>query len=175
MLNGSRQQYSLLSGVGFLPTIIQVVAYAHSGVGIMKLQAILRVKGTAVFTVEPGVWLAVVVEWLVKCNCGSLVVCDDGQMVGIITERDILKACAGDTTTLEGNTVAERMTTDVITGSLTDEVETIMGLMTKNRIRHMPILENGELAGMISIGDVVKAQHAELSMENHYLKEYIQS
>ena len=104
--------------------------------------------------------------------------CRDGLRQLMATEGEILMITGPASAMMEAairNTVAERMTTDVITGSLTDEVETIMGLMTKNRIRHMPILENGELAGMISIGDVVKAQHAELSMENHYLKEYIQS
>jgi CBS domain-containing protein len=67
------------------------------------------------------------------------------------------------------------MSSELITGSSDDEVGAIMGLLTKHRIRHLPIVDDGQLAGIISIGDVVKAQHDQLSMENHYLKSYIQS
>ena len=66
------------------------------------------------------------------------------------------------------------MTEDVITGAPDDNVNKIMGIMTVHRIRHLPILLDGQLAGMISIGDIVKAQHNQLTMENHYLKSYIQ-
>jgi len=96
-------------------------------------------------------------------------------MVGIITERDIMRACADRTTALEDRTVEAVMSEDVVTGKLEDEVEKIMGLMTQNRIRHLPVIENDQLAGLVSIGDVVKAQHDLLTMENHYLKSYIQS
>lgn len=139
----------------------------------MKLQAILHVKGTEVYSISPRANLEDVVEKLVDCKCGSLIVGEDGELIGIITERDILRACAVKPDSLLETPVADHMTTDVITGSLEDEVEDIMGLMTKNRIRHLPILENGRLAGVISIGDVVKAQHDALTIENHYLKEYL--
>jgi CBS domain-containing protein len=141
----------------------------------MNLQTILKTKGSQVHTIAPESTLADVVKTLVEKNCGSLVVVDKGEMVGIITERDILRACADSTNSLESRTVERTMTTDVITGHLTDEVEAIMGLMTKKRIRHLPILADGNLAGLISIGDIVKAQHDQLSMENHYLKNYIHS
>jgi CBS domain-containing protein len=65
------------------------------------------------------------------------------------------------------------MTTQVITGRADDSVADTMGLMTDNRIRHLPLVENNELIGLISIGDVVKAQHNHLTAENHYLKNYI--
>ena len=67
------------------------------------------------------------------------------------------------------------MTTDVVTGSPDDTINNIMGLMSGKRIRHLPILEDKKLAGLISIGDIVKAQYNQLSVENHYLKNYIQS
>ena len=140
----------------------------------MKLQEILRVKGTGVHKIGPEASLAEVVQRLVECGCGSLLVCDGDRMVGIITERDILRACAAKAAPLEEIQVTVHMTVEVVTGSPGDDVSDIMGLMTSKRIRHLPIMEDAELAGMISIGDVVKAQHAHLSVENHYLKEYIQ-
>jgi CBS domain-containing protein len=107
-------------------------------------------------------------------RCGSLLVCRGEELVGIITERDILRASATEGYNLETTTVAELMTTDLVTGTLDDSISETMGLLTERRIRHLPILEDGKLAGMISIGDVVKAQYAKLSIENHYLKSYIQ-
>ena len=140
----------------------------------MKLQEILRVKGTGVHKIGPEASLAEVVQRLVEYGCGSLLVCDGDRMVGIITERDILRACAAKAAPLEEIQVTVHMTVEVVTGSPGDDVSDIMGLMTSKRIRHLPIMEDAKLAGMISIGDVVKAQHAHLSVENQYLKEYIQ-
>ena len=95
-------------------------------------------------------------------------------MVGIITERDILKACALRQTPLSTLRVADAMTIDVVVGSPCDSVEDTMGLMTEMRIRHLPVVEDGQLLGLVSIGDVVKMQHDRLTMENHYLKSYLQ-
>lgn len=142
----------------------------------MRLREILINKGSNVHTIEPSSTLTNVVDKLVEHNCGSLVVVEGGQMIGIITERDILRACASKSQTLEEIRIADVMTVDVISGSPDDSVNDTMGLMTDNRIRHLPVLdEDGQLAGLISIGDVVKVQHDSLSMENHYLKSYIQS
>jgi CBS domain-containing protein len=69
--------------------------------------------------------------------------------------------------------VAEAMTANLVTGTPDDEVESVMGLMTSRRIRHLPILVEGRLAGIISIGDVVKAQHDRLIMENQFMQDYI--
>ena len=143
----------------------------------MILQDILRVKGTSVLTISPLAVLEEVVQKLVRFNCGSLVVCQEDQMqstpLGIITERDILRACASGKGSLAEIRVADAMSEDVITGTPQDSLEDTMGLMTERRIRHLPILDGEKLAGIISIGDVVKAQHDHLTMENHYLKSYI--
>ena len=139
----------------------------------MKLQEILHVKGRSVYTIGPDAMLADVVQRLVEYNCGSLVVCQGDRMIGIVTERDILQACALKQGPLEELPVQRFMTSNPLTGVCTDQVEHVMGLMTENRIRHLPIVEDGKLTGIISIGDVVKAQHDQLSMENHYLKSYI--
>jgi len=143
----------------------------------MKLQEILRTKGSNVLTIQPDATLEDVVQKLVKYNCGSLVVCVEEQapeILGIITERDILRACAHHKAPLVQLLVREVMTTEMVTGAPSDSLEDIMGLMTNHRIRHLPILEERELRGIISIGDIVKAQHDQLTMENHYLKGYIQ-
>jgi CBS domain-containing protein len=99
----------------------------------------------------------------------------DDEMVGIITERDILRASASTRGPLDFLRVEERMTRCPIVASPTDEVEDVMCVMTERRIRHVPVVESGRLIGIISIGDTVKAQHDELCRENYYLKSYIQS
>lgn len=139
----------------------------------MKLRTILRGKGQSVHSVSPTDTLGRAVDTLVSNNCGALIVLDNGRMAGIISERDVLRACAELKTPMEA-TVADRMTTELVTATPDDDVEHVMGLMTNHRIRHLPILDGDELAGVISIGDIVKSQHDELSKENQFLKQYIQ-
>ena len=139
----------------------------------MLVREILGDKGHTVYCCSPNDSLADVVELLVGHNCGSLVVCDKGEMVGIITERDILRACALTRQSLEVLSVRDRMTRCPVTATLDDEIADTMGAMTEHRIRHLPVIDGGRLVGVISIGDVVKAQHNELCRENHYLKSYI--
>lgn len=143
----------------------------------MLLNDILRIKGTDIHSTVPSATLSEVVQLLVKHNCGSLVVLSDDEprtMVGIITERDILRVCASGKP-IDQVHVQHVMTTRVITGRVDDSVEGTMGLMTDKRIRHLPLINEDELIGIISIGDVVKAQHDHLTAENHHLKTYIQS
>jgi CBS domain-containing protein len=141
----------------------------------MKVQAVLQHKGSDVFCIGPDATLAEVVNTLVDRNCGSLMVIDDERPVGIITERDILRTCATDTRNLTQIKVREKMSTQLITGSTSQSLGEVMGVLTEKRVRHLPIIDDGQLIGLISIGDVVKAQHAALAQENHYLKSYIQS
>lgn len=142
------------------------------------LQEILQTKGTRVLSIPPSATLADVVQKLVKNNCGSLVVCEDEdpcRMVGIITERDILRACAARQAPLEHLRVIEAMSRDPITCTPQDSIQDAMGKMTEHRIRHLPVVdETCQLVGIVSIGDLVKYQHDQLTMENHYLKSYIQ-
>ncbi len=141
----------------------------------MTLSDILQHKGGEVFSCSPDDSLTHAVATLVKHKIGSLVVYDQGRMVGILTERDILRACDAGAGSVGEQCVRDRMTPDPITGRLEEDLGEVMGVMTKHRIRHLPVLEGDGLAGLISIGDIVKAQHAALSQENHYLKSYIQS
>jgi CBS domain-containing protein len=144
----------------------------------MFLRDILNTKGPVVHTIEAGASLEDVVQQLVRHNCGSLIVCDTStseRMVGIITERDILRACAAHRAALSALTVVDAMSANVVVGSPGDSVEDTMGLMTNKRIRHLPVVEDEQLLGLVSIGDIVKIQHDRLTMENHYLKNYLHS
>lgn len=141
----------------------------------MKIADILHHKGTQVHDIRPEASLADVVAALVGKNCGSLLVRDGERILGIITERDILRACSAEQRPLADISVQEKMSTTLVTGESTDTVSSVMGLLTQHRIRHLPIVDEGRLAGIISIGDVVKAQHDQLATENHFLKSYLQS
>ncbi len=141
----------------------------------MFVKEILRVKGSQVFTIPSTANVSDVVNELIAHNCGSSVVSDGDRMIGIISERDILRACAAMHDSLEDIPLRPLMSRNVITVSPMDKVGDVMGMMTEHRVRHLPVMESGELIGLISIGDVVKAQHAELTTENQLLKEYIQS
>lgn len=139
----------------------------------MKLRTILHDKGSEVHSISPTDTLDRVVDRLVGNNCGALVVMEGERMVGIISERDVLRACAELKSPLEA-VVGDRMTTDIVTATPDNDVEHVMGLMTNHRIRHLPVVDEGRLVGVISIGDIVKSQHDELSNENRFLKQYIQ-
>ncbi len=140
----------------------------------MKLQEILSAKGSKVHSIPADATLQDAVQELTRNRVGSLVVRDHAhRLAGIITERDILHASVAGSRPLSEVKVAEAMSTELITGSVDDDVEDVMGLMTTRRIRHLPIVSQGNLVGIISIGDVVKAQHDRLALENQCLKDYI--
>lgn len=151
------------------------------GESAMLLQELLRDKSQKVHSIRPQATLADAVAELVRHNIGSLLVCEssgDGfatRLLGIVTERDVLRALAVHGAATGSLSVREVMTSDVLTASPQDSIGDAMGLMTQRRIRHLPVVEGGRLLGMISIGDVVKAQHDQFALENHYLKSYINS
>lgn len=140
----------------------------------MRVYEILQKKGDTIYTILPTATLSKAVEQMVNLNCGSLLVTEHDAILGIITERLILTAINGEERNLNNLLVCDFMNRNLITGTPTDDVSEIMGMMTKHRVRHLPIIDNGRLAGMISAGDVVKAQLDLIEVENHYLKAYIQ-
>jgi CBS domain-containing protein len=146
----------------------------------MTLSDILKAKGSTVYTISAQASLQEATQALVRHNVGALVVCDRDleageRLLGIITERDITRVCAADRGPLSAILVGEVMTTRLLTGSPQDSVEDTMGLMTSHRIRHIPVLAEGRMVGIVSIGDVVKSQHDRLAMENQFMKNYITS
>ena len=140
----------------------------------MRVYEILQTKGDKVHQISPSATLAHAIERLVHFNIGSMMVAEAESVVGIITERDILKAINSHKESVGSLMVCDFMTRKLITGHPSDEVENVMGKMTSHRVRHLPIFDEGRLVGMVSIGDVVKAQFDLMAVENHYLKVYIQ-
>lgn len=151
----------------------------------MRIRDILREKGAKVETIEAGRTIHDAICKLNKHGIGALVVTgEDESIVGIITERDILRTCGDQCARLSEppapdkaacpSLVQDAMTRDLIIGVPDDDLNYVMGIMTKNRIRHLPILDNGSLAGIISIGDMVNAHFEEKVFENRTLREYIQ-
>jgi CBS domain-containing protein len=113
---------------------------------------------------------------LAKWRIGAVLVLDDRhQLVGILSERDIVRGLARHGAAVEQLTVGDLMTKDVLTCSTSDSLDTLMSIMTNNRIRHLPVLEDGALAGIITIGDVVKARLDETTLQVDSLREYVMS
>lgn len=139
----------------------------------MKLKDIVKAKGSTVFSIDPDKSVKDAIDMLVRYNVGSLLVIEDAQPVGIFTERDTLRAVAKDPTSLEGIRIGDMMSTELIIGDLEDEVEDAMQVMTEKRIRHLPVMTEERLAGLVSIGDLVKSQYEEKSVTVRYLKDYI--
>lgn len=139
-----------------------------------KVADILRQKSRNVVTTEPDRTLEEAIRKLVDHNIGSLLVVDEnGGVLGIITERDILRQCARGVAEVADTLVKDAMTRDVIIGVPEDSVDYVMGIMTMNRIRHLPILDGHDLQGMISIGDIVHSHLQEAEFENRMLRDYI--
>lgn len=141
----------------------------------MNVQSIIGSKGTNVATITQVATLAEAIAQLGEHGIGALVVSGDGSAIeGIVSERDIVRAASRSGADCFSATVGSVMSTDVITCALGDGVDRLMSLMTDRRIRHLPVVdEQGHLAGIISIGDVVKARLAELEQENQALSQYI--
>jgi len=140
----------------------------------MRIREVLDRKGSAVVTVEPDRTVHEAMKVLVEHNIGAVVVARDSVIVGILTERDVLRLGAAGPESLATTRVADAMTTDLVVGVAEDLVDYAAGIMTANRIRHLPIVEGERLAGVVSIGDIVNAMKREKEVENRYLRDYIQ-
>ncbi len=140
----------------------------------MKISTLLQAKGASVFTIGPDASVAQAVDSLGEHNVGALVVSTDGRVVnGIMSERDIVRAVRRLGSEALAAPVSAIMSVEVRTTSRDDTVESLMATMTQHRIRHVPVLENGALAGMVSIGDIVKNRMEELESDRNALVDYI--
>lgn len=139
----------------------------------MKIGEILDRKGRNVVTVTEDRTVQEAVEVLVDHGIGAVVVVEGDEVVGILSERDVLRLSARAPSDLRSTPVGEIMTTDVVVGEEGDTLSYVMEILTRNRIRHLPIMQDGHLRGIISIGDVVNALRDQVEAENRYLKDYI--
>jgi CBS domain-containing protein len=139
----------------------------------MRVYDIIRFKGAKVVTIGPDALIPEAMRLMVEHNIGSLVVVEDG-IAGILTERDLLRAADRDLKGLPDTTVRQLMTQIVITATPSERIQAVMETMTSHRIRHLPIVDGGELSGLISIGDVVNALREDLESENQQLHAYIE-
>lgn len=142
----------------------------------MHVAGILDRKGAFVATVPPDCPLLDLATHLARFGVGALVVSNDGTTIdGIVSERDLARAVARDGAAALSLPVASVMVREVRTCVATDSTDELMATMTEARIRHMPVVEDGRLTGIVSIGDVVKHRLDELQSENGTLHEYLYS
>jgi len=141
----------------------------------MKIRDILRHKGRDVVTASKGDSVLHAVRVLVDHNIGGVVVMDGKEVAGILTERDILRLVASKPDELRALEVGQVMTRDVIKVAPEDDLADVVEVMTENRIRHLPVIDKGRVAGIVTIGDVVNAFRRVAEDENAHLRQYIQA
>jgi CBS domain-containing protein len=142
----------------------------------MTVKAILSVKGTDVFTIEPTANLAGAARLLAERKVGALVVTGpDRRVIGIVSERDIVQELAAHGMAALELPLTDIMTRNVTTCGIGDTISMVMERMTNGKFRHLPVVEQGRLAGLVSIGDVVKHRLKEMEREQSALRDYIQT
>lgn len=139
----------------------------------MLVAEILKDKGGEVFSIAPDITLADACAELDTRRVGALIVCDGDRVVGVISERDVVKAVAADGTAGLSKPVSDYMSRNVIFAEPGETVAILMERMTDRRIRHLPVLRDSRLSGVVSIGDIVKCQIAEATREAESLRTYI--
>ncbi|MCW2716975.1 MAG: hypothetical protein QOG20_2041 [Pseudonocardiales bacterium] len=139
----------------------------------MRIADVLRGKGNAVATVEPSATVATLIDTLTSYNVGALPVVDAGRLVGIVSERDVVRRLHEGGAALLDQRVSDIMTTGVTTCAPGDMVADLARVMTTGRFRHLPVVEDGALVGIVSIGDLVKARIDLLESEREQLQSYI--
>ncbi len=140
----------------------------------MRISDLLRIKGTKVVTVTPDTKVRRLLEVLAEHGIGAVVVSEDGKSVGgIVSERDVVRAFAQRGAAVMSEPVTEIYTAEVRTVAPDTSLDDVMRLMTEHRMRHAPVLVDGALGGLVSIGDVVKNRIDELETERTALSDYI--
>jgi CBS domain-containing protein len=137
----------------------------------MHVAQILKAKGDAVFTAKPGTLVSEAAATLAEKRIGVLVITsDDSHVVGILSERDIVRSLGERGASCLSDKIDSMMTRDPFCASLSDTGEQLLTQMTEGRFRHMPVLQDGKLIGIVTQGDVVKARLQELAMENESMQ-----
>ena len=139
----------------------------------MIIRDILHTKSDKIFSIAPDQLVSAAVALMMELGIGSLVVKSQDNMVGLVTERDLVRGLQARGCNLANAKVSELMVTDPIIGNPEDSVDYVRGIMTENRVSHLPIMENEKLLGIISFHDVAKACLSDAQYENKLLKRYI--
>jgi CBS domain-containing protein len=139
----------------------------------MRIADVLRNKGAAVVTINPDATVTELLAGLALHNIGAMVVVAQNGVVGIVSERDVVRQLHAHGASALSRPVSKIMTAVVSTCSKTDTVDSLNVLMTEKRVRHVPVLDGGKLIGIVSIGDVVKTRMEELEAEHAQLQSYI--
>jgi CBS domain-containing protein len=140
----------------------------------MRVRDVLKAKGGRIITISPDATASEAVARMVENNIGSLPVVDgDGRLVGVISERDLMRELHDRGDRFASSSILAIMTLDPITCDVDDEVDAIMGLMSDRRIAKVPVIERGQMAGIISVGDVIKHLYERAQVENHHLMDYL--
>ena len=141
----------------------------------MFVESILGTKGSSVVTVTSDSTIGDLIATLAKHNIGAIVVVDDGKVTGIVSERDIVRHLAGSAEGFRSRPVVTIMTKSPPSCTRGDTIDAAMNKMSQGRFRHLPVIEDGALVGIISIGDVVKRKIEEAEQEAGALRDYIAS
>ena len=140
----------------------------------MKIKDLLKIKGWAVTTIGPNETVQAAIQKLVENDIGALPVCDaKGAILGIVSERDLLKECSQRSSVIGSTKVKDVMTKDVAIGLPEDDLDYVMSIMTQKRIRHLPIMVGPKLGGMISMRDIIESQLEESKAQVRLLNDYI--
>ena len=138
----------------------------------MKIGDVLKRKGSGVVTMRPDSSIDTVVRRMRLERIGAVIISPDGKsVIGILSERDVLHALAEHGTALLALKAEDLMTREVVTCSREDTLQSVMVKMTQRRIRHLPVVEQGQLAGIVSIGDAVKSRLEEVELEANVLRD----
>jgi len=142
----------------------------------MKVRQLLGTKGREVVTTESENTVEDAIRAMHRRKISALVIADHGKPVGIFTERDVLRCyVATDGKNFKEIPLRDAMTTNLVVAELEDELNDIMAVLIDRNIRHLPVVDNGALIGMLSVRDIIQSQVQKLTSEIHYLKDYIAS
>ena len=140
----------------------------------MRVRDVLKTKGGRIITIGPDATAPEAVARMVENNIGSLPVVEaDGRLVGVISERDLMRELHDRGDHFSHALIRGVMTLDPVTCDIDDEVDAVMGLMSERRIAKIPVIDRGRLAGIVSVGDVVKLLYEHTRAENHHLMDYL--
>ncbi len=138
----------------------------------MKVKELLSIKGQECFSINSTETLQAAAKQMAECNIGALLVMDKGTLAGIVTERDIVKNSANERNIKEV-LIKDAMSANLLVVKPGDDLDYVMAIMIQNKIRHLPVVEESGLLGLLSMRDVVRVLVKNLKAENHYLKDFI--